>query len=164
MDQCSEFENETKHFSAVLTPHRSLSPQGFLILMSLICLVSFGTGFVFYFLGAWPVLGFFGLDVLLIYIAFRLNYYAARLYETVDLTDEELRVTRVHPTGRHESWTFNPYWVRLEVTEHPSRPNDLTLFSHGSGLTFGAFLTDDEKRDFAEALGGALQSHRTPRI
>lgn len=63
-------------FRAVLTPHRSLSPRGFLILMSVLATVSFATGLLFASIGAWPVLGFFGLDVGIIYLAFRLNYRA----------------------------------------------------------------------------------------
>src|SRR6188474_796931 len=100
-------------FAAVLTPHRSLSPKGFAVLMTLVCIVSFGTGLLFYLLGAWPVVGFMGLDVVLIYIAFKLNYRSARLYETVDLTNDMLTITRVDPSGRARSWSFNPYWVRL---------------------------------------------------
>jgi len=80
------------HFSAVLLPHRSLGRKGFIILMGVISLVSFITGIAFYMQGAWPVLGFFGLDVLLIYGAFRLNYRAARLRETIELTQSEAGV------------------------------------------------------------------------
>src|SRR4051812_2258054 len=102
---------EDTRFSALLTPHRSLEPKGFMVLMGAVCLVSFGTGLLFYMLGAWPVIGFMGLDVALIYIAFRLNYRAARLYETVDLTRDALTVTRVEPSGKAHVWSFNPYWV-----------------------------------------------------
>ena len=91
------------HFTAVLTPHRSLGPKGFMVLMAAVCAVSFGTGFLFYLLGAWPVIGFMGLDVLLIYIAFKLNFHALRLYETVDLTADALTVTRVAPSGNAQS-------------------------------------------------------------
>src|SRR4029078_9097194 len=77
-----------RQFRALLTPHRSLSPTGFMILMGAVCLVSFGTGLLFYLLGAWPVIGFMGLDVLLIYVAFRLNYREGRLYELVDLKED----------------------------------------------------------------------------
>jgi uncharacterized membrane protein len=77
---------EPDAFRALLTPHRSLGPAGFLILMAALGTASFITGIVFLLMGAWPVFGFFGLDVLLIYIAFRLNYRSGRLYETVELT------------------------------------------------------------------------------
>ena len=151
-------------FSAVLLPHRSLGRKGFIILMGVIAVVSFLTGLAFYMKGAWPVLGFFGIDVLLIYGAFRLNYRAARIYETVELSVSELKVTRFHPSGRAESWTFNPYWVRLELEESESSANRMSLRSHGRVLPFGNFLSDDEKRGFAHALGAALYDVRGSKI
>jgi uncharacterized membrane protein len=148
-------------FSAVLSPHRSLSPQGFLVLMLAIGAVSFGTGIVFLMSGAWPVLGFCGLDVALIYIAFKLNYRSGRLYEQVELTPDALSVRRVHPSGRNESWQFNPYWVRLVVeTDRSGDRASLKLTSHGRELVFGRFLSEDEKHDFAAALRSALASAR----
>lgn len=160
MDQTRDTSQEEKNFSAVLTPYRSLSPRGFLILMSAIAVVSFIAGFAFYLIGAWPVLGFFGLDAVLIYFAFKLNYRAARLYETIDLTDDELLVKRVRPSGRVETWSFNPYWVSLDLAEQTGQQPVLSLSSHGERLVFGQFLTESEKRDFADALSSALLEQR----
>lgn len=160
MDQVSPLSQEDCHFSAILTPYRSLPPRGFLILMAAIGTVSFAAGFAFYLMGAWPVLGFFGLDVLLIYVAFRLNYRAGRLYETIDLTDDALVVKRVRPSGRTESWTFNPYWVSLDLAERVGQCAELSLSSHGRRLVFGRFLAESEKKEFADALAGALTKHR----
>jgi uncharacterized membrane protein len=151
-------------FRVVLYPHRSLSPTGFLILMLAIGGVSFITGMVFLLIGAWPVLGFFGLDVALIYAAFRLNYRAGRLYETVELTPQTLTVTRVHPSGEQESFDFNPYWVRVRLAEGPQGRTDLRLASHGREFAFGRFLTDDERRDLSQALSGALAQARSGQL
>ncbi len=153
---------DPSRFSAVLTPHRSLGPKGFMVLMAAVCLVSFGTGLFFYLLGAWPVIGFMGLDVALIYAAFRLNFRALRLYETVDLTQDALTVTRVAPSGQSQSWSFNPYWVRLSVVPRMGRSSELSLASHGQQLVFASFLTDPEREDFASALSSALSSARSP--
>ena len=143
-------------FEAVLSPYRSLSPNGFFIFMALVSLVSFISGMVFVLNGAWPVMGFFGLDVLLIYIAFKLNYRSGRLYETVGLTRDNLTVTRVHPSGQKESFDFNPYWVRVRLTEGADGRTELALFHHERQIVFGKFLTDEERRDFARALKDAL--------
>ena len=152
-------------FRAVLTPYRSLSPTGFLILMAGFGLVSFVTGGVFLAMGAWPVFGFYGLDVLLIYIAFRLNYRAGRQYETVEIANDALTVTRVAPSGARQSFDFNPYLVRVDLEEWPDGRTELRLASQGRELSFGRFLTDGEKRDLAEALEGALIAARGgPRI
>ena len=133
-----------------------------MVLMGAVCAVSFGTGLLFYLLGAWPVIGFMGLDVALIYIAFKLNFRALRLYETVDLTNDTLTITRVDPSGRARSWSFNPYWVRLSLESRIGRSSQLSLASHGSRLVFASFLTDDEREDFADALSVALSSARSP--
>lgn len=153
---------EPPRFSAVLTPHRSLGPKGFMVLMAAVCVVSFGTGLLFFLLGAWPVIGFMGLDVALIYVAFKLNFRALRRYETVDLSDEALTVTRVAPSGQAESWSFNPYWVRLSLQQRLGRSSELSLASHGRRLVFASFLTDEEREDFASALSSALAATRSP--
>lgn len=147
-------------FRAVLYPHRSLGPTGFLVLMLAVGGVSFITGMVFLLMGAWPVTGFFGLDVALIYAAFRLNYRAGRMYETVELTPEMLVVTRVHPSGRQESFDFNPYWVRVRLAPTPQGRTDLRLTSHGREFAFARFLTEDERREFSDTLSGALAQAR----
>jgi uncharacterized membrane protein len=145
------------HFRAILLPHRSLGRKGFIVLMSVLSAVCFFTGLAFYLIGAWPVIGFLGLDVLLIYVAFQVNYRAARLHELIELTASELKLTRVYPSGQSQSWSFNPYWVRLELEERETEADRLSLRSHGRVLTFGSFLSDEEKRGFAEALGQALR-------
>ncbi len=162
MTDASLSPQERAYFRAVLTPHRSLGPKGFMVLMCAVCAVSFGTGLLFYMIGAWPVVGFMGLDVALIYIAFKLNFRALRLYETVDLTRDRLTVTRVDPRGNAQSWSFNPYWVRLNLEQRLGRSTELSLVSHGKRLVFASFLTDGEREDFATALSSALSAAKSP--
>ncbi len=145
------------YFDAVLRPHRSLGPTGFVILMSAICGVSFAYGVVFIMIGAWPIFGFLGLDALLIYIAFRLSYRSGRLHETVQVSDRDLRITRVHPNGKVQSWRFNPYWVRVHMDDPPEHHSMLTVSSHGRQLAIGSFLTPEERLDFSKALKASLQ-------
>lgn len=160
MDDSGQQRQGEQGFSAVLTPHRSLSRRGFVVLMLALGGVSFAVGIGFLMMGAWPVFGFFGLDVALVYFAFRANYRAARLYELIDLTREVLTVTRVRPSGRSQSWQFNPYWVRFDVTRRPGRASELSLSMHGRRLVFGAFLSEEEKSAFARVLETALLEAR----
>ncbi|HEY6336671.1 MAG TPA: DUF2244 domain-containing protein [Alphaproteobacteria bacterium] len=147
-------------FDAVLTPHRSLSAEGFWILMALICGVSFLAGIFFVLRGAWPVTGFFGLDVLLLYVAFKANYRSARLRETVKLTTDALVVERVSLSGRRSRWTFQPYWLRIEIDDPPEHDSQLTLTSHGRSLAIGSFLSPEERLEVALALRAALHRWR----
>ena len=148
-------------FSAVITPHRSLGGVGFLVLMSAVGGVSFAAGILFLVLGAWPVVGFFGLDVLLIYWAFRINYRAALAYEEVLVTPSELRVRKVSHRGKVAEWAFNPLWVRLDRDTHEEFGiEQLFVVSRGRKLPIAAFLGPDEKESFAVALGAALGEAR----
>lgn len=151
-------------FSATLTPHRSLGRAGFLILMLLFGGVSFVAGMLFLVIGAWPVLGFFGLDVLLLYLAFRLNYWHANACEQVTVTSSTLKVRKVSHLGRVREWVLNPLWVRLDKVEIEEFGIDrLFLVSHGKMLTIATFLGPDEKAGFAKELGKALiEARRGP--
>jgi uncharacterized membrane protein len=160
MDENTLDVQEPGNFRAVLAPHRSLSPAGFVGLMTVVSAVGFAAGLAFFLIGAWPVVGFLGLDVLLIYVAFRLNYRSGRLRETVDLVPDALTVTRYHPSGHREQFTFNPYWVRVELTEGRDGRTDLKLRLHDRVVSFGRFLTDEERRDLAGTLSGALADTR----
>jgi uncharacterized membrane protein len=147
-------------FDAILYPSRSLPQAGFAILMGAVVLVSGFVGAGFALIGAWPVTGFLGLDVLLLYLAFRWNYRESRRAEFIRLDGNGLVIRRIEPGGRAEEWHFDPYWARLEIEEaRPGRPT-LRLLSHGRQITIGAFLGEDETREVAEALRGALRAHR----
>ena len=148
-------------FRAVLTPHRSLSPSGFLILMIAISLVSFCVGLAFLLMGAWPVMGFFGLDVALIYWAFRQNYRSGNEFEAIEVTPDAVTLTRHAPDGQTSRLDFNAYWVRVALDERSDGGTALRLVSHGKSLIFGAFLTDEERREFAEVLTGELIAARS---
>ena len=146
-------------FDAVLYPHRSLPPRGFALLMILISAVSFAAGLAFLLMGAWPVMGFFGLDVLLIYVAFRVSYRSGRISETLRMSRSELSIRRILPNGKMLSWSFQPYWLRVEMDDPPRHRSELTLSSHGRRLVIGAFLSPDERIEVARALRAALARH-----
>jgi uncharacterized membrane protein len=146
-------------FSALLTPHRSLNRTGFLVLMTFFGVVSFAAGIAFLLMGAWPVFGFFGLDVLLIYWAFRINFRRANASEEISLTPFELRVRRVSHRGHVVEWVLNPLWVQLDQEVHAEFGIErLYLVSRGRRVSIASFLGPDEKASFAKALLAALQA------
>lgn len=150
-------EPEPALFAAVVTPHRSLSRAGFLIVMAAVGGISFVAGTAFLLLGAWPVFGFFGLDVLLVYWAFRANYRAAAAFEEVTVTASELRVRKVSHRGKTSEWSFNPLWVRLDREIHEEFGiAHLFVVSRGNRLPIANLLGPQEKESFAAALGAAI--------
>src|ERR1700687_1261731 len=100
-------------FARVLVPHRSLPPRGFHLLMLLLGLVSLAMGIGFVSIGAWPVCGFFGLDVAALYLAFRISYRRARQREILRLAGDDFTVERVGIRGERAVWRFQPFWLRV---------------------------------------------------
>ena len=151
------FAPEPPLFSAILTPHRSLTGVGFLAVMLAIGGISFASGLLFLVLGAWPVTGFLGLDVALVYWAFRANYRAANAYEEVTVTSSELKLRKVSHRGKIAEWSLNPLWVRLDRDTHAEFGIErLFLVSRGRRLPIAGFLSPPEKESFAAALGAAI--------
>ena len=149
-------------FSAVIKPHRSLSSRGFAVVMLLVVAGSFTISFAFWLRGAWPVVGFFGLDIFLVQLAFRMSYRQARAAEEYRLTRERLSVRKTAPSGRSTEVGFNPYWARLEIDRHPEiGVTGLRIASHGSRLDIARFLGPRERERFAGALGAALAQVRS---
>ncbi len=148
-------------FAALVTPHRSLNRAGFLIVMAAVSVISFVAGTVFLLMGAWPVFGFFGLDVLLVYWAFHANYRAAAAYEEVTVTPGELRVRKVSHRGRTSEWSFNPLWVRLEREHHDDFGlQGLFIVSRGRRLPIASALSPPERESFSAALAAAIGEAR----
>ncbi len=144
-----------KLFEAVLYPNRSLGQTGFLFLMIAIALVSGLVGAGFAFVGAWPVTGFLGLDVLLLYWAFRWNLRQSQHIDIISLDRDGLLVRRLVPGKPERSWKFEATWV--QVVEEVRQ---LKLRSHGEELAIGAFLTVEERSSLAKALRSALRAYR----
>jgi uncharacterized membrane protein len=147
-------------FERVLSPHRSLPPRGFHLLMGLLGLISLAVGIGFVSIGAWPVIGFFGLDVGLVYLAFRLNYRSARQSETLRLAGDAFTVERVSVRGERRFWQFQPFWLRIIIEERPGASNRLLVASHGRSLVIGDFVSPTARRELAVTLREAIARWR----
>jgi uncharacterized membrane protein len=148
---------EEPFFKALLTPHRSLGRTGFLILMGALTFGWAASGAIFLANGAWPVFGFLGLDVLLVYIAFRVNYRAARAREEVSLSRIALDIRKTAPSGRTEEHHFNPFWARFSVARHSEIGiTRMQVEGQGRSVPIGSFLNPDDRESFATAFSRAL--------
>lgn len=149
-------------FDAVLTPHRSLGRTGFWLIIATVAAVSVTIGGFFFLKGAWPIFGFYGLDILLIYLALRASNKSGRRFEVVRLTESELLIERVDPRGRREVVSLQPHWLRVTMDDPPEHESQVTLSSHGRSVVVGSFLSPPERLDFANALKRALERLREP--
>lgn len=144
-------------FNMVLYPYRSLNLVGFWFLMGIIILLSFIVGGFFYSLGAWPVVGFFGFDILLIYIGFKISYKTVDCTETITLTEEKLLICKKTIFGKSRFWSFSPpHWVRVTIKENDQYNKRIILSSHGSALYIGDFLLLNEKYEVASSIRMAI--------
>ncbi len=148
-------------YSTRLYPHRSLTQRQFRRLIIGIAAVSFCATLPFVIMGAWPVAGFMGLDVLLVYVAFKANFRAARAYEDVEVTTIQLMLAKVDPRGLRAEWRFNPSWVRLERQQHAEfGMQRIHVVARADRIEVASFLGPDAKGRFADDLGRALAEAR----
>lgn len=144
-------------FVARIAPHRSLGQDGFRVMMVFVALVAAVVALRFILLGFWPVTGFLGLDVLGLYVAFRISYRRAGAFEEVRLTPLELLFRRVTHRGESREWRFNPLWTRLiRETHEEFGLQRLALVSRGERVVIARELSPGERAHFAEAFGSAL--------
>ncbi|MGI9350435.1 MAG: DUF2244 domain-containing protein [Rhizobiaceae bacterium] len=144
-------------FVAELTPHRSLGRAGFMILMTFVSVTCFLSGMMFWAIGAWPVLVFMVLDVIVIWLAFKLNNRSARAKERISIGRHELKIQKIDPAGRMTEHVFNPFWARFEVVRHKEIGiTGMRITSEGVSLSIGSFLNPQDRESFALAFGNAL--------
>ena len=148
------------HFATSLVPHRSLSPQGFRWLIWAAVAANLAIGLPMLVFGAWPVLGFMGLDIWLLWFLFKRSYLDARRSETLVLTDRELIIDRVAPDGEREQHRLDAYWLRVELSGEAER---LVVASRGNRAVIGRFLSPPERERVADQLEAALGAMRAPR-
>ncbi len=147
-------------WQTVLRPHRSLSRAGFRRFMVCLGVISLGVGLFFVHIGAWPVCGFFGLDVLLIYWAFRVSYRDGKMRETLRLQGDDFTIERVSVRGEVRHWQFHPYWLRVQLVARGDFGNRLLLSSHGKHLPIAGFVTDDERAAIADEIKQVLNRYK----
>ena len=150
-------------FEAVIHPYRSLGAFGFRLLIAVLVVVNLAFAGVMISQGAWPVVGFMGLDVLAIYVAFRLSYAQMLAFERVTIDGETLTVERADRHGRKRAWTFPSYWVSVWF-EGDDEEGTVTLRSHGRSLQVGSYLAPFERKGFADALRAALRDAKVSAV
>lgn len=148
-------------FAARLTPHRSMSPRGVRIVCAILASLVLIPGFIFYFIGAWPVVGFMGLDVAALYWALTWSLRDGRRYEQVTLWTDRLEIKQVAPNGDEHQEQFKPLFVRLIIErDFDEHTVGIRIRGEGRELIVGSFLNPPDKASFAKAFGTALRKAR----
>ena len=150
-------------FEALTVPHQSGSAAGLRVIAGLVMLASGGLTILFWSLGAWPVAGFMGGEVVLVIGMLRAHRrWSNRIAERITLAGGRVRVDRTDRKGRQRAVEFDAYWARVALTERPGRVSELRLAARGRSTEIGHFLHEPEKTSLAEALTTALRNYRNP--
>ncbi|MFZ2030238.1 MAG: DUF2244 domain-containing protein [Vitreimonas sp.] len=139
------------YLDTTLRPHRSLSLTAFRLMMLVVIVANLVIGAFFLTRGAFPVTGFLGLDVLALWIAFRINYRAAKAEEHIVLTPLQMQVERRSPNSETSYFVLNPVWAKAR-----EESVGVSIWSGGRALRVGAFLSPDERAELARQLDLAL--------
>ncbi|MEQ8284176.1 DUF2244 domain-containing protein [Thalassospira sp.] len=143
-----------------LFPPRSLSRRAARNIVLLVAGITTTIGLIFWSVGAWPVIGFLGVDVMLLSLAFYFSFRSARQEERIELRAENLRVTQISVRGDRQQFDFQPYWLRVVLQRGEDDQCSLFLQTHGKSLEIAGFLGADEKTDLAAKLERVLRQTR----
>ena len=148
-------------FDAIIFPHRSLSPRlARNILLATGCLLAL-IGITFSMMGAWPVLGFLGLELLVLGLAYKFSFRQAKARERVFLTADQLTIEKINASGNSKSWSFQPYWISIDVIDQDyGKKGEIALRSHGQEVRIAHWLTNEERYDFVKELRASLKRSR----
>ena len=149
-----------KFLDVTVLPYRSLSKKGFRTLMLIVSAIFFVIGVFFWYIGAWPVFGFLGLDVLLLYYAFKINYKSGEITESLKLIKENLQITRNFPSGTEQKWNLEPYWTKVEISNPRINHYNLIVKSKEKVVMIGSFLNYYDKKRLMKKIEDALQNYK----
>jgi len=154
----------TLYMDAEIKPHRSLSKLGFYWVIGFVGLFNLITGCFFVLvLKAFPIPIFLGLDVLGVFLAFRLNYSGAGQIERVQISASEVKVLHQYGGRARTVWTSPTAFTKVALDgagEHHAR---VRLHLSGRAVIIGAALSPPERDDLAAALEAAIKKARLER-
>ena len=114
-------------------------------------------GISFYVLGAWPVLGFMGFEILLIYIAFKILFYKNKFYEHIILDNEKLNILFKKKNKIIKKIELEPTWVQVKIEKIYENEDTLILSSHGKKIILANYLIPEERLKLAGKIKSGLR-------
>lgn len=158
-------EMDSPYFmDAIITPNRSLSQRGLVILIGAITALNCISAGIFMSMGATLVPIFLALDVGAIALAFLVSNHAAKQVERVQVTAHEVRVLRQTPNAQALVWTSPTAFTRVDVEVEDDRTVGVRVRLSGKFAQVAAALSPGEQAEFAKALESAIWKARTGRV
>jgi uncharacterized membrane protein len=149
-------------FEIRMAANSSLSVRGLQVVIVLLTAASLLIGVFFWRMGAWPVPGFCGVEVLVAVLLLRRNARGACATEAIVLSRASLLLRRTDVRGQTSETRLVPFWLRVELLDRPAAPVRVRLVGHGVSEEVGGLLGEDARRDLARTLRAALQHCNSP--
>jgi len=123
-----------------------------LVAFATLCLTVAG---IFALLGAGPVLGFAGLELVLLFVLLRVAFRRASSEEDVSVAGDATIVQRAGgPQGRYVVARLQSYWLQVEPSLYGAQ--GIVLRSRGTKVSVGVGLPANEVRELTAAMRSAL--------
>jgi uncharacterized membrane protein len=152
--------SDSPAFSAEIRPQRSASERGINVFILVLAPIFLAPGIGFALVDAWPVAGFLGLDLAVLYGALRFSLRAGRARERITIGGGRVRVTRTDPRGRAETWDAPLDAARIAPTGQPGVSGGVAIHVHGSAIAVGRWLDAEDRRHLSDELLAAARGAR----
>jgi len=136
-----------------LAPNCSLTPAGAMLFFCGTCLFSLAFCLIFVFMGFWPVLPFWALEMAALGWALKANMRRRLYTQTLTITESQISLVTRSRRGAQKQ-EFARHWAKVRLRSPRTRlyPTRLTIESSGRAFEIGSFLTDEERSVLAERL------------
>ena len=128
--------------------------------MTVLAALAFCIGLGFFLIGAWPVIGFLGLELVVVYIAFRLNYRSAKAYEQLLIHHAGITIIRLSDNGTQTRDELASLWLKAEIIKQSGKRKLLGLRLHSQFHEIGAFLPPAEKSNPKDLINERIEKAR----
>ena len=150
----------TIYLDTELRPNASLNQRAFIFVMALVGVFSFAAGILYLTVGAWPVFGFFGLDAIAIWFAFKLSFRAQDQVTYVRVDESYVRLWHMQRGKEDKMADLPTAFVRVALDEPVTHTSFLTLQYGAKAWVIGRFLTPKRRKAFASELRTAIRAAR----
>ncbi|MDO9151400.1 MAG: DUF2244 domain-containing protein [Methylotenera sp.] len=136
----------------IAKPNNSLSPTGFVWLFVGVFTITSTITVGFVLAGAWLVLPFAGLEILVLAYVLMNAYLHYGDYESISLINDDV-VVEQYSYKSFKKYTFQRYWVRVTLRETLDGTVAIFIGSHGKEIEFGSrYINKEERESIAKQL------------
>ena len=149
-------ELEAAKFEILLKPNSSLTGSMRIFFLGSIFFICSIIGVGFFLEGGVMILPFAGLEIILVYLAFRLSFNWSSQKQIIILSKDHVEV-RVDGLKEFFTWKEFRSFATFNVTKNNNENHDLSFRSKGKEVIVGSFLNEDDKSILRDEISKIIQ-------